>query len=568
MQAAQLMMMPMATVSGDVLVSGLNAEQPEQGDWFGQLLGENLATELDGAVSKQPVFTVPLSKTEQADPLKSEDLNMQLAALLSDNLMPEQVTAYLHQAGVMQPAAELVAETPEPEVEAEAVKAVTVDTAMVSTGRPEMLEVNKMTEQIQQSQPVTAEAVKPEVTELVKPEAVETARPVVAEAVKVAVQPAEVSKPDVVVPQQAQPQPFTAEAVKLDVAELVKPEAVETARPVVAEAAKVVVQPTEVSKPDAVVPQQVQPQPQPITAEAVKPEIQQHTMQQQQLVVEVEKPATPATAVKQAQSAPEQQVVTQQQPVETDKQQATVVQQPVKFAQQPDVVVAVASSNNQQEMKQDQKEQPVLQGKPLAETTVQEKPVLTETGQETTGQARGMEQHLAVNHAADKPVQAQQAQQVAEAPQPQRQEPVARQVAEHLSGYNFKPGTEQVTLKLSPENLGNLQLNISMDDNRLRLDIVADTRVARDALLQQADELRESLSRQNIKVDSFNVTTGNGGSQYQHQQFANWQQTMPQQKQHQPQYAPTRHQNYPEAVAGSSVQYFAPQYQSTINVIS
>ena len=143
-------------------------------------------------------------------------------------------------------------------------------------------------------------------------------------------------------------------------------------------------------------------------------------------------------------------------------------------------------------------------------------------------------------------------------------ENVARQVSERLSVHDFKKGEEQISIKLSPEHLGNLQLNVRMEDQRLRLEIVAEHRAVRDALMQQAEELRETLSRQNIKMDSFNVTTGNSGNMGRG--HYEWQQTTPDPGKNLNNYAGKVNGYGAEAHSGAGVRYFAPQYQSTIDV--
>jgi|GEM_PF-1195438 len=104
---------------------------------------------------------------------------------------------------------------------------------------------------------------------------------------------------------------------------------------------------------------------------------------------------------------------------------------------------------------------------------------------------------------------------------------VLQQVKESLLNHEVKAGNDQIVLKLSPENLGTLKMNLSMDGQGLKVEIVAENHVARDALLQNVDSLRESLARQNISMQSFNVTTGNPG---QRQQQGDWRESGRQQQ--------------------------------------
>ena len=86
-------------------------------------------------------------------------------------------------------------------------------------------------------------------------------------------------------------------------------------------------------------------------------------------------------------------------------------------------------------------------------------------------------------------------------------EQVVKQVGEHFTKHEIKAGSEQIVLKLSPENLGELKVNLKMENQRLTVEIVAENRMVRDAILQNSDTLKESLAKQNIKMDSFNVSS-------------------------------------------------------------
>ena len=87
------------------------------------------------------------------------------------------------------------------------------------------------------------------------------------------------------------------------------------------------------------------------------------------------------------------------------------------------------------------------------------------------------------------------------------QEQIMGQVKEKLAEHRLNPDNGQVTLKLHPAELGELKINMKMDDQRLRVEIVADNRTVKDALLQHVDSLKESLARQNISMEQFNVST-------------------------------------------------------------
>jgi len=98
-------------------------------------------------------------------------------------------------------------------------------------------------------------------------------------------------------------------------------------------------------------------------------------------------------------------------------------------------------------------------------------------------------------------------------------EQVSRQVTERLSTHDFRQGKESLSLTLTPEHLGKIQMNFQMDQQNLRVEIVAENRVAREAIMQHVDSLKESLARQNVTVEKFEVSTGSGKEfQQQYQQ--------------------------------------------------
>ena len=267
-----------------------------------------------------------------------------------------------------------------------------------------------------------------------------------------------------------------------------------------------------------------------------------------------------------------QQVVlqaTEAQPVAQEaagavKNTPTVVPQPVRFAQQPDVIVAAAGSEGQKSTTSDHQEQGShLMAKAPKELVMQGEQIQPELVENAGTSFRLPEQHTVAMHTGQSQVVAADGA-TTELVKNVPQELVGRQVVDRLASHEIKQGSDQISLKLSPENLGNLQLNLRMDDNRLKLEIVTETRGVRDALLQQADELKETLARQNIKVDSFSVTTGNG--QQSQQQSADWHQMTQEQRQYQPQYASLRTKGGAGEGVDTAMKYFVPQYQSTIDV--
>jgi flagellar hook-length control protein FliK len=114
-------------------------------------------------------------------------------------------------------------------------------------------------------------------------------------------------------------------------------------------------------------------------------------------------------------------------------------------------------------------------------------------------------------------------------------EQVLPQIKERLDQYDLKPGKQQITLTLSPDTLGELKMNLNLQGGKLSIEIVTENRSVRDVIVQHADALKESLARQNITMESFDVTTGGKGSGNQGQNQNAWRELMQQQQQQQQQ---------------------------------
>lgn len=242
---------------------------------------------------------------------------------------------------------------------------------------------------------------------------------------------------------------------------------------------------------------------------------------------------------------------------------------PVRFAQSSDVIAAMAQPEQQRQQEQSL---PGENGKGS------EQNLRVGTTGTVAGEPAGFDLKMKAVVSSDVPsgqalAVAQQQRQggiqelqatelVKTAPEPQ----LMRQVTDRLAGLEMKQGVEQISIKLSPQHLGNLQLNLRMEDHQVRVEIVAEHRAVREALLQQVDQLKESLSRQNIKMESFDVTTATNGGLEQ-QQSGEWRQTasdrrpLPAQ-----QYGAARNVQVSDAGAEAGMRYFAPQYQSTLDV--
>jgi flagellar hook-length control protein FliK len=86
-----------------------------------------------------------------------------------------------------------------------------------------------------------------------------------------------------------------------------------------------------------------------------------------------------------------------------------------------------------------------------------------------------------------------------------------------------------IRLRLSPPDLGTMQIDISVQKGQLTANVQTDTAQARNLMLDNLPALRESLAQHNIKIETFNVELTGGGtggmsgqaSQYQNQSSEN-----------------------------------------------
>ncbi len=110
---------------------------------------------------------------------------------------------------------------------------------------------------------------------------------------------------------------------------------------------------------------------------------------------------------------------------------------------------------------------------------------------------------------------------------------IMQQMKERLVQHDVKPGNQQITLTLSPDSLGELKMNLNLQGQKLSVEIITENRAVRDVIVQHTDALKESLARQNITMESFDVTTGGKGSGNTGQNQHAWRELAKQQQQQQ-----------------------------------
>ncbi len=109
---------------------------------------------------------------------------------------------------------------------------------------------------------------------------------------------------------------------------------------------------------------------------------------------------------------------------------------------------------------------------------------------------------------------------------------VMAQVKDALVSHDSK-GNSQVTIRLNPAELGELRINVRLEDQRLKVEVVSENRQVREALLGNLDSLKETLMKQHLNMERFTVATGSG-SGFQGFQQTNQEQNLPGQSAYRP----------------------------------
>lgn len=100
---------------------------------------------------------------------------------------------------------------------------------------------------------------------------------------------------------------------------------------------------------------------------------------------------------------------------------------------------------------------------------------------------------------------------------------VVDQVLQGISMRNLSDGSQSVRMRLVPESLGSVTVNLSVQGGSVNATLLAQNTDVRDALLANQQALARSLSDAGLKLASFTVNLANNG-QYQQQQQAYQQQ--------------------------------------------
>jgi flagellar hook-length control protein FliK len=90
------------------------------------------------------------------------------------------------------------------------------------------------------------------------------------------------------------------------------------------------------------------------------------------------------------------------------------------------------------------------------------------------------------------------------------QESILSQIKDGVVTHDGK-GNGQMSIRLNPGELGELKIDIRMQDNRLKVDVQATNSTVKDLLMNNLENLKEALTSKNFTMEGFNVSTGGGG---------------------------------------------------------
>jgi hypothetical protein len=93
------------------------------------------------------------------------------------------------------------------------------------------------------------------------------------------------------------------------------------------------------------------------------------------------------------------------------------------------------------------------------------------------------------------------------------QDTILSQVRERLATYEPSSTGSKITLKLNPGELGELQIRVQMQDQRMQVEIMAQNPAVKEVLLQNIDQLKDALARQNIAMERFDISDGQSTEQ-------------------------------------------------------
>jgi len=137
-------------------------------------------------------------------------------------------------------------------------------------------------------------------------------------------------------------------------------------------------------------------------------------------------------------------------------------------------------------------------------------------------------------------------------------ESILAQVKDGVVKHDNK-GNGQMSIRLNPGELGELKIQVRMDDNRVRIEVHADNSTVKDLLMSNLGSLKDSLSSKNFSMEGFDVSTGGGA----------FNSPLPDQKEsprQQPLLRSARAGAYPEQTKDAGVNYLTGEVNNLLDV--
>lgn len=88
-------------------------------------------------------------------------------------------------------------------------------------------------------------------------------------------------------------------------------------------------------------------------------------------------------------------------------------------------------------------------------------------------------------------------------------ESILSQVKESVVNHDGK-GNGMISVKLNPVELGDLQVNLRIENHQVKVEIITENRTVRDALMGNLDSLKDTFLKQNLTMERFEVVSGGG----------------------------------------------------------
>jgi flagellar hook-length control protein FliK len=89
--------------------------------------------------------------------------------------------------------------------------------------------------------------------------------------------------------------------------------------------------------------------------------------------------------------------------------------------------------------------------------------------------------------------------------------PITAQIIEKFTLRGFGNHRE-VQIKLDPPSLGTIRMNVSTSGESVRATIVAENNIVKSVIENNLTQLKDSITHQGVKIDSFNVLVGGNAS--------------------------------------------------------